>query len=50
MAGDELHDAAERGPVYRDGARSTKSKHKFNSRPKSEPRQDCLAVEAFPFA
>ena len=27
MTGDELHDGAERGPVDRDGARSTKSKH-----------------------
>ena len=48
VTGDELHDGAERGPVDRDGARSTKPKH--NSRPKSEPRQVCWAVEAFPFA
>ena len=48
MTGDELHDGAERGPVDRDGARRTKSKHSTSSRPnyKSEPRQVCLAVEA----
>ena len=27
-----------------------KTQYKFNSRPKSEHRQVCLAVEAFPFA
>ena len=45
MTGDELYDGAEGGTVDRDGARRTKSKqYKFNSRPKSEPRQVCLAV------
>ena len=41
---DELHDVAERGPIDRDGARSTKSNHSISlldSRPKSEPRQVC---------
>ena len=31
VTGDELHDGAERGPVDRDGARSTKSKHSTSS-------------------
>ena len=42
MTGNKLHDSAERGPVDRDGARCMK--------PKSEPRQVCLAVQAFLFA
>ena len=50
MTGDELHVNAERGPVDRDGARMTKTQCRFNSRLKSEPRQVCLVVEAFPFA
>ena len=47
-----VNDGADRGPVDRDGARKTKiiTQCRFNSRPKSEPRQVCLAVEAFPFA
>ena len=47
MTGDGLHDGAERGPIDRDGARRTKSKHntiELNLRPKSEPRQVCLVV------
>ena len=31
VTGNELHDGAERGPVDRDGARSTKSKHGTSS-------------------
>ena len=31
VTGDELHDGVERGPVDRDGARSTKSKHSTSS-------------------
>ena len=31
VTGDELHDGPERGPVDRDGARSTKSKHSTSS-------------------
>ena len=31
VTGNELHDGAERGPVDRDGARSTKSKHSTSS-------------------
>ena len=42
MTGNKLHDGAERGPLDRDGARCMK--------PKSEPRQVCLAVQAFPLA
>ena len=31
VTGDEFHDGPERGPVDRDGARSTKSKHSISS-------------------
>ena len=31
VTGNELYDGAERGPVDRDGARSTKSKHSTSS-------------------
>ena len=29
--------------------RASKTQHEFHSEPKKEPRQVCLAVEAFPF-
>ena len=47
QTGDELHSGAERGPVDREGTRTKliKTQYEFNSRPKSEPSQVCLAVE-----
>ena len=42
MTGDELHDGAERRPVDRDDARSTKSKH---SLPYSHAYVACVAED-----
>ena len=53
VTGNELHDVAERGPVDRDGARSTKSKHGTSSirgLRVSPGRFVGLYIEAFPFA
>ena len=42
---------AERSPVDREPQKDEIiTQCMFNSRPKSEPRHVCLAVEAFPFA